>query len=321
MTSLPPAALLTITMQLQITLLLIMSLFRTALAQDARPNFTDLLSNNAITADIVLNKLDDTLVFFDAAKHFYTKHYLTTDHFHHTKPSKIEERSTMAAIMNTTREFLLKILVNQPSDIDASDCEFGEYVAITCEEPNLPLEVFFGILIEKYLRTARCAEVIARILERQDTLADLQAQITWSQQTSRDPQEQEPSFWHDPGLQWQWQWAKNTHTEESQNPAQSDEFRERLRAFDRDLEVLDRAFWTSLQSNYARAVVERMYTTFVDANRNTKAMLVLLGSLEGKEEIVSDDWPAVEVYWATMCRSIVTHPPVASEDRGMVFMW
>jgi hypothetical protein len=67
-------------MQIQITLLLIASLFRVALAQDARPNFTDLLSINAITADIVLlDKINnDTLVFFDAAEHFYTKHYCPT---------------------------------------------------------------------------------------------------------------------------------------------------------------------------------------------------------------------------------------------------
>jgi hypothetical protein len=313
-------------MQLQITLFLIVSLFRLALAQDARPNFTDLLSINAITADIaLLDKINnDTLVFFDAAKHFYTKHYSTTDHFRHTKHSTIEERSTMAAIMNTTREFLLSI-VNQTSNIDASNCEFGEYVAVICEEPHLPLEEFFGILIEEYLRTARCAKVIAQILERQDTLSRAEAQISWYL-ASHDPQEQAPSFWRDPDLQWQWQWAKNIHTEEGRNPAQepqsSDELNERLQTFSHDLEVLDRAFWTSLQSNYAHAIVERMYTTVVDANGNTKAMLILLNSPEGRDErFVSEYWPAVEVYWATMCRQINLHPPVASEDRGMVFMW
>jgi hypothetical protein len=303
-------------MQIQITLLLIASLFRVALAQDARPNFTDFLSINAITADIVLlDKINnDTLVFFDAAEHFYIKHY-SPDHFR-TEHSTIEE-STMAA-MNFTLEFLIKI-VNQTTVIDASDCDFGQYVAMICEEPDLPLEAFFGILIEEYLRTARCAEVISQILERQDALSQAEAQIPWYP-TSHDPQEQASLFWRGPDLQW-----SKMHTEEDQSPARetqsSDELSEHLKTFSDDLEVLDRAFWTSLQSSYARAVVERMYTTVVDANRNTKAMLVLLRSPEGRGEIVSDYWPAVGVYWATMCRSVILHPPVASKDRGMLFMW
>jgi hypothetical protein len=276
-------------MLFSLTLLVSLSPFRTTLAGIAAYNLTELLTAEAMTADLglLVEIQTDISRFMNYAKIIHTRHFLDS----HIGTEDLTLDHDFMTKIHTVHDYLTD-LTNPGVDLEMTKCAFAPHVIELCEEPTPRRGSYWTVLQAEALRTRSCAKTISATHTEMNKLSENLFKEA-SDFLSLDVDFQPPVVY-------------NHYITQKENLAQSLELRMRFLDFWNDLRALDlfSAGWLTLER---REYLECLTSIHVEAGRNS-SIVISLG-----DPILDGNWRAMASYWNTLCYSARGPLPEAEE--------
>jgi hypothetical protein len=279
-------------MLFSLTPLVSLSAFRTTLAGIPAYNLTQLLTTEAITADLGLlaETQTDISKFMGFAKMIHTKHFLDS----HIGTEDLTLDQDFMTKIHTVHDYLTD-LTNPGVNLEMTKCAFAPHVIELCEDPEPRRGSYWTVLQAEALRTRSCAKIIsATHIEMNKLRENLFKEA--SDVLSLDVGFQPPVVY-------------NHYLTQKENLAQSLELQMRFLDFWNDLRGLNlfSAGWLTLER---RKYLERLTSTHFEADRNS-SIVISLGdpTLDGNYRDMSS-------YWNTLCYSARGPLPEAEESTS-----
>jgi hypothetical protein len=270
---------------------------------ETKPDLTNLLSTKAMTVDIAfLGKVYNTTSnLIEATKDFYIEHF-PANHFR-TQDLSINNRSMDD--IRPTLDYVVKVTSLDP-DIDPSACAFHKDTIAYCghfrtqwcySRADVPCDpmYFRDVLYTELARTHDCAIAVTRLLHRVNTL--FPRKPFWTRVWERLWGTPRP-FIHNPDHPWVISHSDQISARE--NTVQSDELRQRLRAYTSDLAKLHSKLTQALPDD-SRLLKEYLRDSHVALHKASVNARVVLEASMPDDEILRAHWRGVKSYWTAVC--------------------